>query len=229
MSYANPEKVFEDLWDQMEELPKSCDKADGRLSRGIARHLVRCVELPQSYRIRAHMALASVLCAQDTFRAVEKDYAEVRAKISAGLHAALQAELHAELKAIREAYKKDATETWDVTLDGEPVEDTTAFTLAGTDQLGSGSQEDPIDLTLEDDSSPSDNTGHESFVDSGYAEASDISSTRFSLPPRSMVILSVHSGVEALLTALSALLLVHPSTVPLIPTLTTLSSIYNQR
>jgi hypothetical protein len=197
MSYANPEKVFEDLWDQMEELSKSCDKADGKLSRGIARHLVRCVDLPQSYRIRAHMALASVLCAQDTFRDVEKDHEEVRAKISAGLHAALQAELHAELRAIREAYKKDTTETRNVTLDDEPVDDTTASTLAGTDQLGPGRQEDPIDLTLEDNSSASDNTGNESSVDFGYVEASDISSTRFSLPPRSMVILSVHSETKA--------------------------------
>jgi hypothetical protein len=193
MSYANPEKAFDDLWDQMVELSKSCDEADGKLSRAIARHLVRCVNLPQSYRIRAHIALASLLCAQDAFRDVKKDYAEVRAKISASLHAALQAELYAELQAIRAAYEKDTTKTRDITLDDETVENTTVSTLAATDQLGPGSQEDPIDLTLEDDSSPSDNPGNESFVDSGYVEASDVSSTRFSLPPRSMVILSVHS------------------------------------
>jgi hypothetical protein len=229
MSYADPEEAFEDLWDQMEELSKSCDEADGKLSRAIARHLVHCVDLPQSYRIRAHMALASLLCAQDNFRDAKTDYAEVGAKISAGLHAALQTELHAELQAIKMAYKKDAMKTWGVTLDDEPVEDTSASTLAATDQLGPGSQDDPIDLTLEDDSSLFENIGNESFVDSGYAEASDISSTRFSLPPRSMIILSTYFPTKASLTAVSALLFIHPSTMPLSPTLTTLLSIYDQR
>ena len=95
MSYISKEEIFEDLWDQMEELSKSCDRADGKLSRGIARYLVGYIDLPQSYRIRAHMALTSVLCAQDTLRDAEKDYAEVQVKVSAGRHAQIQAELHA--------------------------------------------------------------------------------------------------------------------------------------
>jgi hypothetical protein len=217
MSYPSKQAVFEDLWEQMEELSKSCDKADGKLSRAIARQLVSYNDLPKSYRIRAHMALTSVLCAQDTFRDAEKDYAEVQARVSAGLHAHLQAELHAELRAIREAYEKDAAEECTANLQDEFIENMTAAT-----QLSAGSQEDPIDLTLEDDSDTSDNTSDNSFIDSGYEEATDVLSARFSLPPDSMVFLSAYPRMEALLTAVPAFLFIRPSTIPLIPTLMTL-------
>lgn len=217
MSNLSKQAVFEDLWEQMEELSKSCDKADGKLSRAISRHLVSYSDLPKSYRIRAHMALTSVLCAQDTFRDAEKDYAEVQARVSAGLHAHLQAELHAELRAIREAYEKDAAEEWTANLQDESIENLTAAV-----QLSAGSQEDPIDLTLEDDSDTSNRTSDSSFNDSGYKEATDVLSARFSLPPDSTVLLSAHSRLEALLIAVPVFLSIRPSTMPLIPTLMTL-------
>jgi hypothetical protein len=218
MFNLSKQAVFEDLWEQMEELSKSCDKADGKLSRAIARQLVSYNDLPKSYRIRAHMALTSVLCAQDTFRDADRDYAEVQARVSAGLHTQLQAELHAELQAIREAYEKDAAEEWTANLQDESIENRTAAA-----QLSAGSQEDPIDLTLEDDSDTSDNTSENSYHDSGYEEATDVLSARSSLPPDSMVLLSAHSRLEALLIAGKAFLFIRPSTIPLIPTLMKLS------
>jgi hypothetical protein len=218
MANVSMEEVFEDLWEQMEELSRSCDKADGKLARGIARHLVDYFDLPRSYRIRAHMALTSLLCAQDA----EKDYAEVQCKIPAGLHSQLQEELHAELKAIREAYDHDATEEFTSTLQDESTEDTIASTPTETPQLGPGSQEDPIDLTLDDDSSPSSNTRHESVDDSGYAEATDTPSTRFSLP-RSTVTCTAHTKTDTWLTTPPARFFVHPFTVRLVAILISLS------
>jgi len=220
MSYISKEEIFEDLWDQMEELSKSCDRADGKLSRGIARYLVGYIDLPQSYRIRAHMALTSVLCAQDTLRDAEKDYAEVQVKVSAGRHAQIQAELHAELQGIREAYKEKAPDECTVDLGDETADENTTSTLTESPQRGPGSQEDPIDLTFEDDSSLEDNTSNQSPVDSGYAEATDFTSARFSLSQRSMVFTSTHSYVNALLITLSGLLFVHPPTMLVVPALT---------
>lgn len=221
MPHVTAKEVFEDLWDQMEELSKSCDRKDGKLSRGIARHLVGYVNLPQSYRIRAHMALTSVLCAQDTLRDAEDDYAEVRAKISTGRHTQIQAELHAELQAIREAYKDDSTEERFVTPEDETVEDTTSSPSTTTTQLGPGSQEDPIDLTLEDDMEPENNTCDQSPADSGYVEGSDTMSERFSLSQSSMVIISTHSLVKTLLIPLPALLSMHPPAMLVLAALTT--------
>jgi len=220
MSYMSEEEVFEDLWDQMEELSKSCDRADGKLSRGIARYLVGYIDLPQSYRIRAHMALTSVLCAQDTLRDAEEDYAEVQVKVSAGRHAQIQTELHAELRGIREAYKEKAPDERNVDIEDENGDETTTSTFTESPQRGPGSQEDPIDLTFEDDSSPEDNTSDRSPVDSGYAEATDSMSARFSLSQRSMVITSAHSCVKALLTVLPAFLFVHPPTMLVVSALT---------
>ncbi|KAH0294000.1 hypothetical protein M436DRAFT_81927 [Aureobasidium namibiae CBS 147.97] len=173
MSYISEEEAFEDLWDQMEELSKSCDRADGKLSRGIARYLIGYINLPQSYRIRAHMALTSVLCAQDTLRDAEEDYAEVQVKVSAGRHAQMQAELHAELQGIRETYKEKVSDKWTVDDEDETADEIATSTLTESPQRGPGSQEDPIDLTLENESSSEDNTNDQSPVDSGYAEATD--------------------------------------------------------
>jgi hypothetical protein len=136
MSNVSMEEVFEELWEQMEELSRSCDKADGKLARGISRHLVDHFNLSRSYRIRAHMALTFLLCAQDDLRDAEKDHAEVQCKISAGLHTQLQEKLHAELKAIREAYDHDATEERAVTPETESAEETIASTPTETTQLG---------------------------------------------------------------------------------------------
>jgi len=205
----------------MEELSKSCDRADGKLSRGIARYLVGYFDLPQSYRIRAHMALTSVLCAQDTLRDAEEDYAEVQVKVSAGRHAQIQTELHAELQGIREAYKEKAPDERTVDIGDEDGDETTTSTFTESPQRGPGSQEDPIDLTFEGDSSPEDNTSDQSPVDSGYAEATDFMSARFSLSQRSMVTTSTHSGVKALLIVVAGLLFVHPPTMPLVSAVTT--------
>lgn len=221
MAHVTVREVFEDLWDQMEELSKSCDRADGKLSRGIARHLVGYVDLPQSYRIRAHMALTSVLCAQDTLRDAEMDYAEVQAKVSTGRHAQIQAELHAELQAIREAYQNNSTEEWTLTTEDETVEDNTSSPSTTTNQLGPGSQEDPIDLTLEDDTDPENSTSDQSPADSGYVEGSDTMTERFSSSQSSMVIISKRPPVKALLTPLPALLSMHPLAMPFLPALTT--------
>jgi hypothetical protein len=218
MSNVSMEEVFEELWEQMEELSRSCDKADGKLARGISRPLVDHFNLSRSYRIRAHMALTFLLCAQDDLRDAEKDHAEVQCKISAGLHTQLQEKLHAELKAIREAYDHDATEERAVTPETESAEETIASTPTETTQLGPGSQEDPIDLTLDDDSNPTKNTGYESMADSGYAEATDAPSTRFSLP-RSLVISAAHPLMKLFLTSLLALLFIHPPRMRLIPIL----------
>lgn len=221
MSYISQEDAFEDLWDQMEELARSCDRADGKLSRGIARHLVGYVDLPQSYRIRAHMALTSVLCAQDTLRDSEKDYAEVQVKVSTGRHTQIQAELHAELQAIREAYKNNSTEDLGAILEEETVDDTTSSPSTETAQLRSGSREDPIDLTLEDDTHPENNTSDHSPADSGYVEGSHTMSSRFSSSQSSMIITSAHFLPKTSLTATSALRFVYPSAVSLVPTLIT--------
>jgi hypothetical protein len=222
MSNVSMEEVFEELWEQMEELSRSCVKADGKLARGIARYLVDHINLSRSYRIRAHMALTSLLCAKDALRDAEKDYAEVQCKISTGLHTQLQEELHAELKVIREAYDHEATEERAVTSETESAEDTTASTPTETTQLGPGSQEDPIDLTLDDDSNPTNSTGYESMADSGYAEATGTPSTQFSLP-RSMVTSAAHPLTKAFLTPLIALLFIHPPRMRLISILIWLS------
>ena len=220
MPHVTVEEVFEDLWDQMEELSKSCDISDGKLSRGIARHLVGFIDLPQSYRIRAHMALTSVLCAQDALRDAEENYAEVQAKVSTGRHAQIQAELHTELQAIREAYKNDSIKERFVTPEDEAVEDTTSSPSTATTQRGFGSQEDPIDLTLEDDSAPEHNASDGSPADSGYMEGTDTMSAMFSLSQSSMVIVSANSCVTVSLTTLSGFIFIRPSRLPLLPALT---------
>jgi hypothetical protein len=105
----------------------------------------------------------------------------------------------------------------------ESAENTTTSTYPETAQIGPGSQENPIDLTIDDDSNPADNTDCESIVDSDFAEATDTPSIRFSLP-RSMVIFAANSKMELLLTTLLALLFIHPSAVCIIPILSTLIS-----
>ncbi|CAD0108840.1 unnamed protein product [Aureobasidium uvarum] len=197
MAHADKQADFEELWVQLEMFAKSRDKTDRKQSRVIAEHLVvGYSELSRSYHIRAYMALASLLCARDSLREVAEGRVEVQTEIRAELRARILFELQTELRTIREAYKNKTT---------------SVSTLIVTTRLGPGSQEEPIDLTLEDDFISSDssdnnnnntnyselidltlddecvpinNSGDESYInfDSGYEEGTDILSTQFSSP-----------------------------------------------
>lgn len=211
MSHADEKAEFEDLWDQMEKLAKSRDEAERNRSRNIAKDLVSYTDLPRPSRIRAHMALALLVCPRDALHKAKKNHATIHAKVSS------------ELQIIREAYKNKETEESVVNERDEAVEETSASTLTRTPQLGPGSQEEPIDLTFEHGSQeePIDLTFDH---DSGYfentssllrancagshVEGTEVLSTGFSLWP-------------TLLTALSAFLFIHQPTVHLVPTLMT--------
>ncbi|CAD0094805.1 unnamed protein product [Aureobasidium vineae] len=248
MAHADKQAGFEKLWDQMEMLAKSRDKTDKKRSRGIAEDLVDDYsELPRSYHIRAYMALASLLCARDSLREVAEYHAEIQTEARAELRAKILAELQAELRTIREAYKNKAMQDCIVVEGDEAVENTQVSSLTATTQLGPGSQEELIDLTLDDgsifsnnnntsyselidltlddDCVPSNNSGDESSVnfDSGVEEGTDILSTQFSSPPRSNVSLSMHPRTRVELIVFSVPLFVHPPIVLLIPTPTAIS------
>ncbi|KAG9636653.1 hypothetical protein KCU64_g14506, partial [Aureobasidium melanogenum] len=185
------EAGFEDLWDRMERLAKSGDETERRSSRILARRLLSHTELPRSYAIRAHMALASLACAQDALHEAEDSHAKIPVKVPS--------KLQAELQITREAYKSKDTEEMVVIEGDEGPEDASGFTLSTTAQLGSGSheepidltvecgtQEEPIDLTLEHDSTPFENTSGKSYVDPAcdHVGGAEVRSTGFSFWPR---------------------------------------------
>lgn len=203
MPLTGQEAKFEELWDQMEKLAQSDGKVEKKLSRSIARHLVKDSELSQSYRIRAHLALALLVCARDALREAEEAYAETHSEIPHELHAKMQAELQVELRIIREAYKgKETGEKTAVEEENNSVEDASASALTATTQLGAGSQEHPIDLTVEHDPTPFENTSDRSHVnlDDKQVGKTDTLSTGFSLWSRVKVICIIRSRLRALLT-----------------------------
>ncbi|KAH0253951.1 hypothetical protein KCU91_g18242, partial [Aureobasidium melanogenum] len=163
------EAGFEDLWDRMERLAKSGDETERRSSRILARRLLSYTELPRSYAIRAHMALASLACAQDALHEAEDSHAKIPVKVPS--------KLQAELQITREAYKSKETEEM-IVIEGdeEPIDLT----------VECGTQEEPIDLTLEHDPTPFENTSGKSYVDPAcdHVEGAEVRSTGFSLWPR---------------------------------------------
>lgn len=195
MPLTKKEKDFEVHWDRMEKLAKSGGKAERKLSRKLARRLVSFTGLPRSYGIRAHMALASLACAQDSRHEAEENHMKIHAKVPS--------KLQAELQIIREAYKSKKTEDLIVIEGDEAAEDASGSTLTTTAQLRSGSHEEPIDLTIEHGSQQEpidltfehdptlfENTSGESHVDpaSDHVKETGFRSTGFSFWPRSKVI-----------------------------------------
>ncbi|KAH0339305.1 hypothetical protein KCU81_g7292, partial [Aureobasidium melanogenum] len=177
MPLADKEAEFEDLWEQMEELTESGDKADKKLARAIAKHLVSYAGLPRSYGIRAHMALASLVYARDVLRDAEQNNAKI--------HVMIPSKLQAELQIIREAYKSKETEAMIVIDEDEAAEDTSESPRTTTAQLGLGTQEEPIDLTLEYDSTPFENTCGRSLGDPACDQVETKARSGLSLWPRS--------------------------------------------
>ncbi|KAH0366323.1 hypothetical protein KCU65_g5489, partial [Aureobasidium melanogenum] len=179
MSLTNKEAEFEDLWEQMEELAELGDKADMKLARAIARHLVTYAELPSSYGIRAHLALASLVCARDALHEAEENEAKTQVRIPS--------ELQAELQTIREAYKSKETKEVTVIEGDVDAEVSSASTLPTTLQLGLGTQEEPIDLTLEHDPTSFEYTSSKPLVNPAcdHVGGTKVRSTGFSLWPRS--------------------------------------------
>ncbi|CAD0089192.1 unnamed protein product [Aureobasidium mustum] len=211
----------------MEKLAKSDRKVEKKLSRSIARRLVKDSELSRSYRIRAHLALALLVCARDDLREAEEAYAETHSRIPPELHAKMQAELQVELRAIREAYKgKETGERTAVEGENNSVEDASASALTATAQLSAGSEEHPIDLTVEHDSTPYGNTSGKSCVnlDDKRTGKTDVISTGFSLWSRVKVICIIRSRLRALLTTFLALFFIRPLSVYFIQITISLSS-----
>lgn len=196
MSQADEKAEFEDLWDQMEKLARSRDEAERKRSRDTAKDLVSYTDLPRSYRIGAHMALASLVCPRDSLHGVKKNHATIHVKVSS------------ELQIIREAYKNRKTEGSVINERDEAVEEISASTLTTTPQLGPGSleepidltfehgsQEEPIDLTFDHDSEHFENTSSFLRADcaGSHVEGTEVLSTGFSLWPRTKVIPLIHS------------------------------------
>lgn len=221
MPLTDMEAEFEDLWDEMERLAKSGNEAERKRSCDIARDLVSYTDLPRSYRIRAHMALASLVCPQDALHEAKKKHAKIHDKVSS------------ELQIMRKAYKNKGTEEGVVGEGDGPAEDASPYTFTITAQLQPGSQEEPIDLTVEDgnqdqpidltvdhDSGYFENTSSiiRANRDDNHVEGTEVLSTGFSLWPRYKVISLIHPRMRPLLTALSALLFIHPPTVHSVPT-----------
>ncbi|KAG9636432.1 hypothetical protein KCU64_g14589, partial [Aureobasidium melanogenum] len=182
------EEEFEDLWDRMERFAESGNDE----SRDIARRLVSYTELPRSYAIRAHMALASLAYAQDDLHEAEANHAKIHVKASS--------KLQAELQIIKEAYKSKKTDKFIVVAEDEAAENASGSTLTTTAQLGPGSheepidltveygsQEEPIDLTIEHHPTRFENTCGRSHVDPAcdHTAGTEVWSTGFSLWPRS--------------------------------------------
>ncbi|KAG9729917.1 hypothetical protein KCU73_g11995, partial [Aureobasidium melanogenum] len=140
---------------------------------------------------RAHMALASLACAQDSLHEAEENHMKIHAKVPS--------KLQAELQNIREAYKSKKTEELIVIEGDEVAEDVSGSTPTTTAQLSSGSheepiltiehgsQQEPIDLTLEHDPTLFENTSGKSHVDpiSDHVKETGFRSTGFSFWPRS--------------------------------------------
>lgn len=96
---------------------------------------------------------------------------------------------------IREPYKSKETKEVIVIEEDEAGEDTSASTLPTIPQLGLGTQEQPIDLTIEYDSTPFGYTGGKSVVNPTCDHVETEVRSGFSLWPRSKVITLIHSGM----------------------------------